>query len=1058
MKYLSLEELRVIIADLKNIKDVKKFDELINQVNGNSKAIEYLWTVTDKTVKAERIVQIIEFVQSDITTIMNIIKNTEKEIIIEKIIEIMQLLKDKIYVQSVVWASIGEEVQRNKIVELVRNNPIVIKRIWECTYDNVQIEKVIEVIGLVKGDESLIMHIWNNTLKQVKKDIIVQLIEALKDNIAIVIKIWKSTHEELKIEKIAYIIEIYKDRIDIILEIWKNATPKIRLNTFIQVSQLLMKKSSKETYKGFIKEYLKIDLDYYPNGDIVLPNDLKKIIFKIEDEQKAKQIEEKIAFIINHWTEITKYLQRKKANSILNCGLEIRINGIEAILEAVNVINRPIPNSLAAEEFERTNGAEKVGVDTQYTMSPETAVLRAHKLAEKIYASTTIKHYPDFSVLDDNERIALNVLHPQDLKGILTGYDTKNCFRPNGFGDNSAKNEYSLLQYCLTTPYGGIIICKNKECNEVYMSTPFMVNGNCMMFHSYETANSKYSNVVNDLLIKAAKQAIEKSKGTIDIVFMTNMHEGRNKLITKGKIDLGKYFSFYAEEEYLKYSSMYTNLTNSNIVLAARVGAIILTGEELIKWYQEECNSNPEVLKEKLNLHFGKRNENFNFGKREIIEQLEIPKLPLINKFLNRMKELEEEIEDLSLVLQLKRIKSSKKFDEAEKEEIEIIKSILLEKGYKIDELFNVTGDQLRRKLQQNRQKQIELFSGIDIDLIADVYGINLEEELRNKAQKRITSKKTKDMKKSRIEKAKRVLLNRIRECKDEKIQQIINLQEKVIRCKISDEEFKILEEAGIDVSEYKYLIRKKDGGILREKSKTDEDSQIKQFIIRGLKDKAQKEEIVAEILFSRVTEEDIKLISKRVLRESIVGDLKAKIAFLRNKKRLEELTEEEMQDVDNEIKRYNINGLIEGIIRYDLSEEQQRIISELKDGEYQFDIENYMSKISDKKKLEKRVRMEKLAKLKAGICIGMEIQKKIERIKGRIDGGKNYNYEISKFIYGNSWYIALDEEGYIIETVINSELDENGVEKDTYNKTLSKFKRREKTEVTPEAGEEPDQ
>ena len=41
--------------------------------------------------------------------------------------------------------------------------------------------------------------------------------------------------------------------------------------------------------------------------------------------------------------------------------------------------------------------------------------------------------------------------------------------------------------------------------------------------------------------------------------------------------------------------------------------------------------------------------------------------------------------------------------------------------------------NELREELQQTRNAELELYSGRDIDLIAEVYGINLEEELRNK-------------------------------------------------------------------------------------------------------------------------------------------------------------------------------------------------------------------------------------------------------------------------------------------------------------------------------------
>ena len=123
-----------------------------------------------------------------------------------------------------------------------------------------------------------------------------------------------------------------------------------------------------------------------------------------------------------------------------------------------------------------------------------------------------------------------------------------------------------------------------------------------------------------------------------------------------------------------------------------------------------------------------------------------------------------------------------------------------------------------------------------------------------------------------------------------------------------------------------------------------------------------------------------------------------------------------------------------------------------LKNGEYGFDIESHKAKIKDKSELERRIRKDKLEKLKAGVTMGIEVQKKIDRLKGRIDEEERPDENISKFIYGNSWYVALDEEGYVIDSELNSKFDENGIELDTYRKTLDEYKKRE---IQPEAIEE---
>ena len=292
----------------------------------------------------------------------------------------------------------------------------------------------------------------------------------------------------------------------------------------------------------------------------------------------------------------------------------------------------------------------------------------------------------------------------------------------------------------------------------------------------------------------------------------------------------------------------------------------------------------------------------------------------------------------------------------------------------------------------------------------------------------------------------------RTRESQDERVKGISNLKQKIAKNEITDEELEILEQAGIDVTEYKKAFRENSEVTQTGNSEAERKGRIKQIVRKGMQDTAKKEEIVAEKLFERVTDEEIKTKSRRILKESIVGELKQKAAVIRKRKGIEELTEEEMQEIDEEVQRIDVNSLIEGIVSGKISEEQQEILDELKNGEYGFDIEIHKAKIKDKSELERRIRKDKLEKLKAGVTRGIETQKKIDKLKGRIDEEERPDENISKFIYGNSWYVALDEEGYVIDSELNSKFDENGIELDTYRKTLDEYKKRE---IQPEAIEE---
>ena len=1025
MEKYTIEEIKILLEDIKKIDDLN--------LEENSK--QSLETIKNKEFR---------------NIMKNVIENKNEELWGKEIKDIIIPRIDlSIFTEETkdelrkIMLRFGAVLSSENIIEFVKNKPDLVGDVWCYTYKEVQKEKIAEVIELVKDKPNLVEDVWVNTYEEVQKEKIAEVIELVKDKPDLVREVWFYTFEEVKKEKIVEVIDLVKDNPDLVKKVWVETTKKIKLNKFIEISEIIKQSKNKELYNNFVKEYLGPNIEFSEDGSFILPDDLKRIVFNENDEKRVSEIDKKLPLIIENWNEIKLYIQRKRANSIIKDGIEIRGNSINEILEAVVAIDRPIANSVSAEEFERTKGAERVGTDTQYTASPSTAVQRAHSLAEKMDEVSSIKKFPDFSVQNQNGQICLNVLHPQDKSAILLGYDTCCCFRPNGNADNSAKNEYSLLQYCTTTPYGGVLRCESADKSEIYMGTPFLVNGNCMMFHSYETAKGKKANETNELLIEAAQSAIEKSNSSIDVVFMTSLHAGNDSLHTEDKISISSYFRVYTEGEYSNYQGMYNNLDGYNCILAARVGNKILTGEELVKWYKEECHSSPEELKQKLQLHFGERTEEFDFGRREIREQLDISELPLLQAFQKRRKDLQEKREILALELQKKKLEVRKELINAkEKEELAIIQSKLEGK-----EISKKTINELREELQQTRNAELELYSGRDIDLIAEVYGINLEEELRKRAEESEKSRKPKDKKKCGEGKAISILMARTRESDDERVKAISNLKQKIAQNELSDEELEVLEQAGIDVTEYKKVFRSDvDGkeGPKSSENQSQKDPRVEQKVKQGMKNTAEKEEIVAEKLFERVSEEEIKIKSKRILRESIVGELKQKAAVIQKRKGLEELTEEEMQEIDQEVQRFDITGLTEGIVNGDISEEQQKQLEELKKSEYEFDIGSHKAKIEDKSKLEKRIRMDKLAKLKAGITIGIETQKKIKMIKGRIDGEERRDENISKFIYGNSWYIALDEEGYVIDSKINPELAGNGEENDIYEKTLEGEKKRE--------------
>ena len=204
----------------------------------------------------------------------------------------------------------------------------------------------------------------------------------------------------------------------------------------------------------------------------------------------------------------------------------------------------------------------------------------------------------------------------------------------------------------------------------------------------------------------------------------------------------------------------------------------------------------------------------------------------------------------------------------------------------------------------------------------------------------------------------------------------------------------------------------------------------------------------------------------------SIKDELKRKVSIIKLGKQVQELSEEEkrklknlLHDIENCI---DIYSLIVKITEGKTIESQKKdILEQLKKMEeagYAIDLEKHITKVyikgesikktderndANKEKIINIIRKEKLEKLKAQIPIGIETKKKMSAIKSRIGENKSSNInnkkcegsQIAKLIYGNSWYIALDSEGNIIETKINRNLDRGRLEQKTYEKTLKEFR-----------------
>lgn len=373
----------------------------------------------------------------------------------------------------------------------------------------------------------------------------------------------------------------------------------------------------REFYEDFVYGVLG-NVSINSNGDIIFPDErIKEVLLrKVDDDARSTMMS--IGTINTNINEIKYNIALQRAINTIDEGLEFRLN-MDRVLAALSTVEFQKSDSVGLRELLLLRGAEHTLLTDRKYNEGGSCIERATIIADKKNASGNTRKYPDFS-FDDGE-YKFHVYGPKDKAGMMLGYETNCCFRPAGNADNNTKAEgYSLYDYCNTYPYGGIMsISKNISGENVtIMGTPFLVNGNMGMFHSFETRTPSLDNKkVNDLLVEGAKNWIEKDN--INVVMMTNLY-GESRLNMKDKIVLPPIFRPYTDKDASLYSSMYSNIDDNrdrrHVVLAAKVDGKVLTGKELLLWYREECGSNPDVLSQKLNLHGGEIPEDYEFKEK----------------------------------------------------------------------------------------------------------------------------------------------------------------------------------------------------------------------------------------------------------------------------------------------------------------------------------------------------------------------------------------------------------------------------------------------------------
>ena len=300
-----------------------------------------------------------------------------------------------------------------------------------------------------------------------------------------------------------------------------------------------------------------------------LTEEQKKDKITLENEKYKKYCERVKNFIENFAESFNKWdiLEEEFYKSKNKSKIALKLNMAFINENVKNIHDKRTKPRLDAKDLplEMSDVFEYCGYDTQFTDYPEKAQQRAVDLSRRM-DSVQKKKFPNITL--SKEGYTIFVYGPNDRNLISAGYRSGCCFRPNGHADNQGQDN-SLLNYCVSTEYGGGIEIKN-EAGKTIMFSPLLRNGNVLMIHSIETKEEHTETeqkVVHELLCEYASKTIEIAKNSgddISFVVITDLHHLDNKY-TKGVLPVEKKFSVYDKDS--KFKDMYTNLECHHMIL-----------------------------------------------------------------------------------------------------------------------------------------------------------------------------------------------------------------------------------------------------------------------------------------------------------------------------------------------------------------------------------------------------------------------------------------------------------------------------------------------------------
>ncbi len=469
--------------------------------------------------------------------------------------------------------------------------------------------------------------------------------------------------------------------------------------------------------------------------------------------------------------------------------------------------------------------------------------------------------------------------------------------------------------------------------------------------------------------------------------------------------------------------------------MAAKVGDKILTGKELMEWYQTECHGRPSELKEKLGLHNGERKAEFDFGERKVRQELIVPQLDVITHVKENMSSLEEDMACVSLVLEKRKLRNfiAEKWEEAahdslseenrellHQKEKELKRIEMAMQSFMTSERIAIeerrSNQELEEELMHLQEQESSLYAG-SVSLLKECYHISeeqvdqaieqkirdamgLKENAENQGQERKSNKRPKLT--SAQKAAQSALMSEVKE----KIQDKEILTHIISGATLSDEEKEKL--SGIVPEEVVERYQEKMGVELSEeeekaRSEAKREERIRQQFLKVKNNPEQYEqaqrEAVATIMFPDVSEEEVS----RLLSE---------------KHHLDVLNAERDKVDPPEAKKIE-----------DLSSEER-------------------------KRLEQEVRMNKLKEAQAVITTGIDAPTRINHIREMIAKAPQASISCSRFVYGNDWYICIDGQGRIMEEYMDESVPQDGLSRKTYEEEREKYKEKEEVISKEKVGE----